>query len=204
MPNKKSNGLVSLNKLVQSLGGQKIPEKERKVILGMCLLVGIGILFMLWGGRGQPKGAMTSAALPAKGHSLVETAEGRWSESRLEREVAAILGQIKGAGRVSVDLHLATTEETQWLYREERQERVSPAEQGGGTKEVTLRREPVFQRKSGGVEAPVSSGQKAPSISGVLVVAEGAADPIIRRKLGEATAVLLGVPLHRVIVLPWG
>jgi len=37
-----------------------------------------------------------------------------------------------------------------------------------------------------------------------LVVAEGAADPAIRQQLGEATAVLLGIALHRVIVLPWG
>ena len=134
----------------------------------------------------------------------MEKADERWSESRLEREVAAILAQIKGVGRVVVDLHLATTEEKQWLYREERQERTTPDEQGNGASEFMLRREPVFQRKSGGVETPVCSGQKAPEISGVLVVAEGAADPTIRQQLGEATAILLGIALHRVIVLPWG
>ena len=125
-------------------------------------------------------------------------------EKKLEREVAAVLTQIKGAGRVVVDLHLGATEETTWLYREERQERVAPAEQGGETRELTIRREPVFQRKSGGEEAPVYSGKKAPVINGVLVVAEGASDPALQRQLGEAAAVLLGVALHRVIVLPWG
>lgn len=174
------------------------------MILTLFLLAGMGIGFMFWGGSGPPKPAGNAPELSAKGLALMEKTDERWSESRLEREVAAILAQIKGVGRVVVDLHLATTEETQWLYREERQERVPPAEQGKNSSDLMLRREPVFQRKSGGTEVPVSSGQKAPVISGVLVVAEGAADPAIRQQLGEATAVLLGIALHRVIVLPWG
>ncbi|NLC53681.1 MAG: hypothetical protein GX770_06910 [Firmicutes bacterium] len=205
MANKKNNdGRFSLDKLLNCLGLQKLPAKERKMILTLFLLAGMGIGFMFWGGNGQPRPERTDAELSAKGLTLMEKADERWSESRLEREVAAILAQIKGVGRVVVDLHLATTEEKQWLYREERQERTTPDEQGNGASEFMLRREPVFQRKSGGVEAPVCSGQKAPEISGVLVVAEGAADPTIRQQLGEATAILLGIALHRVIVLPWG
>lgn len=197
-------GLIDPAKIKNLLGLQKLPVKERKLVLTALLLVGIGVGFMLWGGSmGSPPPA-PSPELPAKGLSLLETADEHWSESRLEREVAAVLTQIKGAGRVVVDLHLAATEETAWLYREERQERVAPAEQGGETRELTIRREPVLRRKSGGEETPVASGKKAPVISGVLVVAEGAADPALKRQLAEAAAVLLGVALHRVIVLPWG
>jgi len=203
---KKGNpkGLFDPAKIKEILGLEKLPAKERKLVLTALLLVGIGIVFMLWGGSmGSPPPA-PSPELPAKGLTLLETAGEHWTESRLEREVAAVLTQIKGAGRVVVDLHLGATEETTWLYREERQERVAPTEQGGETRELTIRREPVFQRKSGGEEAPVYSGKKAPVINGVLVVAEGASDPALQRQLGEAAAVLLGVALHRVIVLPWG
>jgi len=202
--NKNDHGRLLLNKILHYLGWQKLPAKERKKLLTLFLLAGVGIGFMLWGGSGPPKPERSAMELAVKGPVLTEKAEGRWSESRLEREVAAILTQIEGVGRVVVDLHLATTEEHQWLYREERQERTTPAEAGKSGRELMLRREPVFQRQSGGGEAPVSSGQKAPVIGGVLVVAEGAADPAVRRQLGEATAVLLGIPLHRVIVLPWG
>lgn len=199
-----NKGLFDLNRLKNCLGLHKLPVKERNLILTALLVVGVGIGFMLWGGLSQPKPEMLASELPTKGLTLVETADERWSESRLEREIAAILAQIKGAGQVVADLHLATTEETEWLYREDRQERVTPSEQGGESRELSIRREPVFQRKSGGEETPVSTGKKAPVISGVLVVAEGATDPAIQRELGEATAVLLGIPLHRVIVLPWG
>lgn len=197
-------GLFDPAKIKDLLGLQKLPVKERKLVLTALLLVGTGIGFMLWGGSMESPPPAPSPALPAKGPALLETAGEDWSESRLEREVATVLAQIKGVGRVVVDLHLAATEETAWLYREERQERVTPAEQGGETRELTVRREPVFQRKSGGEEAPVATGKKAPVISGVLVVAEGASDPVLQRQLAEATAVLLGVALHRVIVLPWG
>ena len=95
------------------------------MVLTLFLLAGIGIAFMFWGGGGRPKPEWATPELPVKGPTLLEKAEEQWSESRLEREVAAILAQIKGAGRVVVDLHLATSEEKQWLYREERQERAA-------------------------------------------------------------------------------
>ena len=193
-----------MRKLLNYFGLQKLPAKERKTILTLFLLAGMGVAFMFWDGSGQPKPGQAAPELPVKGPALAEKGDEQWSESRLEREVAAILAQVKGAGRVVVDLHLATTAESQWLYREERQERVGATGQGNSPGELMTRREPVFQRQSGGVEAPVLNGQKAPVISGVLVVAEGAADPAIRRQLGEATAVLLGIALHRVLVLPWG
>ena len=195
-------GWFELAKIKDWLGFRQLPPKERKLILTTLLLVGVGIGFMLWGGIANSPSNTMPPELPVKGLSLA-TAEGEhWSEERLEREVATILAQIKGVGRVVVDLHLITTEETQWLCREDRQERVTPSEHGE-TRELTIRREPVLKRNSG-EESPVRIGKTAPLISGVLVVAEGAADPGIQRQLGEAVAVLLGIALHRVIVLPWG
>lgn len=201
---KNSKGLFDPASIKELLGLEKLPVRERKLVLTALLIVGVGIGFMLWGGRMEAPPPTTGPELPAKGTVLLPADGEVWTESRLEREVAAVLAQIKGAGRVVVDLHLAATEESVWLFREERQERVAPAEQGGKTRELTIRREPVFQRKSGSEEVPVLRGKKAPAISGVLVVAEGAADPVLKQQLAEATAVLLGVALHRVIVLPWG
>ena len=204
MKTEKNNRWFDLAKIMDWCGFRQLPVKERNLIFTALLMVGIGIGFMLWGGLAEPQSVTPTPEIPAKALSLLETSDEQWSESRLEREVAAVLAQIKGAGRVVVDLHLATTEETEWLYREDREERVTPAEKGGTTRELKIRQEPVFQRKSGGEESPVATGKKAPVISGVLVVAEGADDPAMQRQLGEAAAVLLGIALHRVIVLPWG
>ena len=56
LANKKNNdGRFSLDKLLNCLGLQKLPAKERKMILTLFLLAGMGIGFMFWGtvGPGQ-------------------------------------------------------------------------------------------------------------------------------------------------------
>ncbi len=181
---------------------QNIPIKEKSKLLKAVILICVGSGLMLWGSLAEKKSVQPVADVPVKALNLTESTE-RWSESRLEREVAAILTQVRGAGRVMVDINLAGTEETEWLYRENREERVIPQDQGGESREIKVQREPVFQRKSGGEESPISTRIKAPPITGVLVVVEGGENPEVCKELWEATAVLLGVPLHRVIVLPW-
>jgi stage III sporulation protein AG len=181
----------------------QMPTAYRKIIHA-CLLVGcLGVVLMLLGGVRGRKPAAPGPEVPAKAAVLLEKAEEQWSKARLEQETAAVLAQIKGAGQVVVALQLAGSEEVQWLFREEHEERLLPQE-GGESRETRVLREPVFQRKSGGEETPVRISAKAPAIAGVLVVAEGGADPKIQQALGEATATLLGIPLHRVKVLPWG
>lgn len=181
----------------------QIPTMYKK-IMHACLFFGcLGAVFLLLGGIYDRKPAMPSPEVPVKADVLLEKEEEQWSKARLERETAAVLAQIKGAGRVVVALQLAGSEEVQWLFREEQEERLLPQD-GGESRETRVVREPVFQRKSGGEETPVRISAKAPAITGVLVVAEGGADPKIQQALGEAAATLLGVPLHRVKVLPWG
>ena len=180
-----------------------IPVAYKNIILTLLFIGCIGVVLMLWGGSIDRKPATPSPEVPAKAGVLLEKEEEQWSKARLERETAAVLSQIKGAGRVVFALQLAGSEEVQWLFREEQEERLLPQE-GGESRETRVLREPVFQRKSGGEETPVRISAKAPAITGVLVVAEGGADPKIQQALGEAAATLLGISLHRVMVLPWG
>lgn len=202
MNGKIDHALAKIVKNNEWLFLQNIPIKEKRKLLKAAILICVGIGLMLWGSLAEKKQVQSVAEIPAKALNLTESNE-KWSESRLEREVATILTQVRGVGRVMVDINLAGTEETEWLYRENREERIIPQEQGGESREIKVQREPVFQRKSGGEESPVSTKIKAPTITGVLVVAEGGENPEICRELSEAAAVLLGVPLHRVIVLPW-
>ena len=201
MTEKNEKGLMDKVKKEWTLF-QNIPVMDKNKILMAIVLACIGMGFMLWGGISEKQKPVPN--LPTKAQTLVDLGEEQWSKARLEQEVAAALSQIKGVGKVVVDISLAGSEETQWLIRENKEERVVPQEKGGETREIKVLREPVFQRKSGGEEVPVAVVKKAPPITGVLVVAEGGEDPKTRKELWEATAVLLGIALHRVIVLPWG
>ncbi|NLZ43315.1 MAG: hypothetical protein GX894_00470 [Clostridia bacterium] len=182
---------------------QGVPAGERRKIITLAFLFCLGVLLMLWAGRsGLPKERIATEPVPfAQGREKGEF----MGKAQLEMELAAVLSRIKGVGQVKVTLVLAETIKEHWLYKETREERTNRQENGAVvSREERVQKEPAFRRGSGGVEEPVRIWAEAPAIAGVLVVAEGAEEATIRRQLWEATATVLGVPMHRVMVLPWG
>lgn len=182
---------------------QGIPAGERKKILTLAFLFCLGMLLMLWAGRaGRPEERTPSE--PVLGPLGREEGE-FMGKAQLEMELTAALSKIAGVGRVKVTLVPAATAKEHWLYKESTEERTNRQENGTVlSREVRTQKEPVFRRGSGGVEEPVRIWAEAPALAGVLVVAEGAEEPHTCRRLWEATATVLGVPMHRVMVLPWG
>ncbi len=183
------------------LPGLPAGEKKKLLILGSLLC--LGVVFMLWSGK---PGALDSPPLVPAEEKIPrpENRGGYWEKKEMETELAAALSRIKGVGRVRVDIMPAGTAREHWLYRETIEERVTGEENTGMTREQRILKEPVFRRGSGGTEEPILVVKEAPTVAGVLVVAEGAEDPVTCRRLWEATATVLGIPVHRVMVLPWG
>jgi stage III sporulation protein AG len=182
---------------------QGVPAGERKRIFTLAFLFCLGVALMLWAGRsGLPEKRISSEPVVfAPGRERGEF----MGKTQLEIELATVLSRIKGVGQVKVTLVPAETTKEHWLFKETREERTNRQENGAVVgREERVQREPVFRRGSGGVEEPVRIWAEAPAIAGVLVVAEGAEKAITCRQLWEATATVLGIPLHRVMVLPWG
>jgi stage III sporulation protein AG len=68
---------------------------------------------------------------------------------------------------------------------------------------VTEQNTLVFsQGNSGGSDTPVVVSQTSPEIAGVLVLADGANDPVLKEKLVQAVETVLDLPAYKVIVLP--
>lgn len=140
-----------------------------------------------------------SESLPAHGQDLLAF------QNHLSDQVASILSEVKGAGRVQVRVML------EWgptfTYHEDvRQSDSDTREQDseGGTREIVeLQRETALSvlRGTGGAEEPVITRVDSGQIRGVLVVAEGAGDPRVRAELTVAVATLLDLSSHRVTVL---
>lgn len=134
-------------------------------------------------------------------------------EARLEAALAAVLSQIRGAGRVAVDVTLEdggeavpvtdtsrtrrTTEEA-----DPSGQRRSVSETSEDARVVTVRAGGTPASGNSGGEQPVLVAIRPPAIRGVLVVAQGADEPRVREWLYRAVQTQLGVPLHRVLVLP--
>ena len=72
-----------------------------------------------------------------------------------------------------------------------------------GENNVTVKKETsAVMKKEGSLETPFVSEEILPQIRGVLIVASGADDLKLKEEIPVAISAVLGVPLHKVRVLP--
>ncbi|NLW25180.1 MAG: stage III sporulation protein AH [Clostridia bacterium] len=193
--------------------GLKINAKQKKYVLwlGIIIVVGIGtMLLSSLGGSGknyiQPE-------------SLVESSQGKDPQSQvhsnliatenyMEEELENILRQIAGVGEVAVDLTLETSPELKYATNiSANKTEVSEQAQDGSTRVTSETREDVqvvMKNVNSGINEPVITQEIRPQVVGVMVVAEGAGDLIIKERISQAVQTLLNIPAHRVTVLPKG
>lgn len=193
--------------------GLKINAKQKKYVLwlGIIIVVGIGtMLLSSLGGSGknyiQPE-------------SLVESSQGKDPQSQvhsnliatenyMEEELENILRQIAGVGEVAVDLTLEASPELKYATNiSANKTEVSEQAQDGSTRVTSETREDVqvvMKNVNSGINEPVITQEIRPQVVGVMVVAEGAGDLIIKERISQAVQTLLNIPAHRVTVLPKG
>lgn len=176
--------------------------------LRLLMLVGlVGLLLMTMGSPGAQRvreGISPSALTTMPGAGAPAEATGGWPDARqLSRDLEEALSRIQGAGRVHVLLTMETS--AQQVYAGQRMREYRRSDGAGGSPAWDGREnwQPVLVRGAGsrGEEGLVQM-VKAPQIRGVVVVAQGAADPGVRRSLLRAVAALTGLGAHRVAVLP--
>lgn len=177
------------------------------------LVAAVGVVMMLTmfvgrGGGREPRGSTVEPASEAEvaARNLVPGARDSYEEE-LEERTAAVLQEVLGAGSVVVDItleHRGLREYAKDTTSE--QTTTSERDSQGGTRQVATVKEDsrMVLLKSGSAsgESPVVVKEEAPAVKGVLVVAEGAQDSAVRRELARAVETLLGLPPHKVMVLP--
>ena len=192
--------LYSVSKILTGLPGA---ERGKVILLAVMLLTGVALIILGGMNRDKPEKTVLIKEEAVTTGGVQGKAE-LWAEERVENELLSILMRIKGVGRVKVDLTYSQSAEEQWVFRLNEEERVNREENGGAIREWRSQKEPVLRREKDGVEEPIRVKTIAPRIAGVLVVAEGVEDPVIKERVWTATATLLGIPMHRVIVVAWG
>ena len=127
-------------------------------------------------------------------------------DDRLSSNLAEVLAQIRGVSEVEVFLTPGASGRRELVAdREKSLRKTSEGDSGGGAREIveeTERKTHVIMRDPQGNEAPLVVEEGAPSYRGVLVVARGVEDDEIKASVVEALQVLLGLPAHRITVLP--
>ncbi|MDI6823191.1 MAG: stage III sporulation protein AG [Bacillota bacterium] len=121
------------------------------------------------------------------------------------RDLEGVLSLVAGAGEVTVSITYRSGPRQEVVQDVSRTTRRTEEKEAGGTVRVTEEEQESVQAvmaRPGGQDQPVVSREQAPEIAGVLVVAGGARDPAVREMLSRAVQTLLGLPAHRVQVVP--
>ena len=160
------------------------PE-NRQVRMKMAagLLIGIVLLLCSRFVEGEPKEKAVA--------ETVQQTTGERAERQLEAELERVLSQVAGAGQVQVLLTYAATAEST-PAREEKIE-----ESNGNSEETTV----VLMEDGSGGQSPLILTETAPQVEGVLIVAQGAGDPVVCDGLSRAAQALLQVPAHKIAIL---
>lgn len=181
-------------------------ERGRKNRL-LIMLIGLGALILLLGRWNPPEinPPLSPDGRPAMVPSLSQADD---AATALERRLERILSEIAGAGKVEVIVQLEGTEVHVYARQTTEEESVTREVDASGTVTETrqeMRRsdQPVFrQGGQGRNEEALVETIFAPEVRGVLVIAEGASNEIVRYQLAQAVQTVLGVAAHRVEVLP--
>lgn len=123
-------------------------------------------------------------------------------ERDVEKRLEEVLSNIRGAGRVEVMITYETGPELVTAMSTDtntnRSESVGDGKQSN-TEQETQSQKPATVSGSGG-SSPIIITEKQPSVRGVIVIAEGASDLMVRTNLQRAVQTVLDVPVGSIEV----
>ncbi|HET7559526.1 MAG TPA: hypothetical protein VFK80_06160 [Limnochordia bacterium] len=163
------------------------------VLLGVC-----GIALMFLGNWGAP--TQTAAGPPpASPPQSVPVDRNQQYALALEHELEQMIDELQGVANAEVMVTLENGPEQVFAQQVETDNHTSKNGSGQVDTEERSTTRPVTVSHAG-TEAPIVRYEKEPAIAGVLVVADGAADPSVKLAIAHAVATALHLPEYRVAV----
>ncbi len=180
-------------------GSKKRPKSFENlvviVILGIIILLAGSFLFNPNETKDTLKDA-SSVTSGDKGSGSQPPMSGEDMVIDIENRLSELLSQVEGAGQVRVMVYADTSTEQIPAYNNEQDTR-NDERTDGKTSEISETRQLALS----GDDSPIILKTIVPQIKGVVVVAEGADDMLIKAQLNNAVCTLLGIPEHRVQIL---
>ncbi|MEH7335486.1 stage III sporulation protein AG [Neobacillus drentensis] len=211
-----NKGPLSILKKWLKLDGksEKKPGKYQYMILVLC----IGAAFMLAGNVIFKTGSNSSnvpATTSNKGGSSdvpafgIKKSSGNKAiaeyEEKYETQLEKALKEMLGVDDVTVVVNIDSTDKKVLEKNKvSKTQTTDETDREGGQRKVqeTSSDEQIVIIRNGDKEVPIVVETKKPDIRGVLVVAKGADNIQVKKWIVEAVTRVLGVPSHRVAVMP--
>lgn len=184
---------------------EKGVKKKLSTFENLIVIAVIGVLVILAGSflteSDDAKNTMNddegSLSSQSQGDNMDgQSMDGEEVVSDMERRLSELLSQVEGAGQVKVMIYADTSSEQVPAYNNEQDTRNDETTDGKSS-QISENRELALS----GDDTPVILKVMVPQIKGVVVVAEGANDMLIKEQLNNAVCTLLGIPEHRVQIL---
>lgn len=163
----------------------------------LLLAGGVGLLLVILGSWLGRERAPLPPATPVQQHSPAPAV----AIDRLAGDLEGILSRVTGAGQVKVRISYRGGPQRQVAENTTHTARRTEEREPAGSVRVITEEQETVQAVMAQAE-PVILQEQAPEITGVLVVASGASDPYLRERLSRTVQTVLGVPAHRVEVVP--
>lgn len=196
MVNKMKDILEKIKEHLEQMNNKKIINNLFIILLGTIIFLIIGNIFL-----DSNKGAKEYAI--DKEHKEYSYSKEEDYSVYLEKKLVNILTKFNGAGNVSVMVTLEdSTEKITATNTIRSTENSKENDAEGGTREVVREDSTIEILTKGNDESLMIVKEIKPTVQGVIVVADGAGDPILREMLYEAVKTALGVAGNRVQVYP--
>lgn len=172
------------------------------IIMGM-----IGTLLLLFGNvffnNNPPSPPVTKSANVDRQNLVFEEKY----ENELAVKLEEIISLIEGVGKVKVQVYVENSIEYEYEFNQNTTNKItSENDQNGGERRIeedTKKNDMVILRDSSGNEKPVIKRKKIPTITGILIVAQGAENSQTKSNIFRAVSSFLNLPLYRISVLPY-
>ncbi len=200
--------MKQLKDLIEFFKGFLNNHNKKKVIENSVIIIILGIVVIIAGGSifGKNDAKDSTAEDKAKVENDVEASAVAADEKmEIEKRMEILLSKIEGAGKVDVMVTYVSGKELVPAYDIKKSENdTQEKDSGGGSRDVKqndTENKVVYEESQGGNKKPVILKEIQPEVKGVLVVADGASDPVVKENLFRAVQVLLDVQTHKIQVL---
>ncbi|NSW91350.1 MAG: stage III sporulation protein AG [Firmicutes bacterium] len=205
-----------MNKIFNHIKDIISNQDKKRVIENCIIIIIIGIIIIVAGGtlfqkkdtsidqeylrENRKSDGNAEDGSAGEGISVLRDGENYSMEEKLE----SILSQIAGAGKVSVMITYVSGSEKVPAYDTRRSENDTHEEDNSGGSRIITQRDIeekiAYEEVQSGTKKPIILKEKSPEVKGVVVVADGANEPVVKENLVRAVQTLMDVPPHKVQV----
>jgi stage III sporulation protein AG len=182
--------------------------KDKKLVINLVVILLCGVLLILISditGNLSTKSTPNSTDTLEVNNTSNATVSDEAYEVKIKQDLENILAQISGVGRTSVLLNFDGSSRTVPALKINNSASKTEEKDNGGGKRYTTENnnnQDVVLINDNGISKPLVLRQNYPTIIGVVIVAEGAEDSVVRNRILMSVRTALNLSQDRIAIMP--